>query len=91
MTLLNSIGHIILIDNGFEFWSSLYMFFLFIIFIYFLINSFVGLFLETYRLTGLMKGLLGDREKDFFSIINLNNLNGLTKSLINGVNDVVKK
>ena len=85
--LMNSIGHIKLVENGYDNWNTIYLFLFFVFFIYFLVNTFVGLFLEVYRVTTLMKGHFADRSKDVMGLLDLKKLG---KKLLGAAKLVVK-
>ena len=85
--LMNSIGHITIVENGYDIWNTIYLFLFFVFFIYFLINTFVGLFLEVYRVTTLMKGHFADRSKDVMGLLDLKKLG---KKLLGAAKLVVK-
>ena len=57
-TLLFSIGHFNTSSYKFNFpiWNIIYIFLFFMIFIYFILNSFIGVYMESYRLTVLKFG-----------------------------------
>jgi hypothetical protein len=60
-TLLFSIGHLDFSAlNDFKEWSMFYLCLFFFIFIYFIMTSFVGIFIEAYRLNSLKYGNMND-------------------------------
>lgn len=57
-TLLFSIGHFngTAYDNNYMIWNIIYILLFFMVFIYFIMTSFVGLYMECYRLNNLQSG-----------------------------------
>jgi len=89
--LMNSIGHITIIENGYDGWNFVYIILFFSFFIYFLINTFVGLFLEVYRISTIRKGHLAEREKEMLIMFDVDEIGGLTKNLMNKIHKGLNK
>ncbi len=89
--LMNSIGHITIIENGYDGWNFVYIILFFSFFIYFLINTFVGLFLEVYRISTIRKGHLAEREKEMLIMFDVDEIGGLTKNLMNKIDKGLNK
>ncbi len=89
--LMNSIGHITITENGYDGWNFVYIILFFSFFIYFLINTFVGLFLEVYRISTIRKGHLAEREKDMLITFDVEEIGGLTNNLMNNIGKGLNK